>query len=225
MSNITALNFSTFLSANLNKINQYNHCVFNEKKNIVDYIAAICNKNPEELYDQMEVRRVLIDNREKMIYFVKGFKLKGKGFIKMKFHALSPDYYGIIFEDNILTEDVIVSEELGDIDEIVYNTVKDLWFFLFDKDYFDIKYLENNNIKITPRKLILEASIYSIFNKIIDINGINFDNYVFSRFFKLIINSEFDKESIKECLQYLSSDEEINDPYKLLQYVYKINNL
>lgn len=222
MSNITALNFSTFLSTNLNKINQYNHCVFNEKKNIVDYIAAICNKNPEELYDQMEVRRVLIDNREKMIYFVKGFKLKGKGFIKMKFHALSPDYYGIIFEDNILTEDVIVSEESGFIDKIVYNTIKDLWFFLFDKDYFDTKYLENTNIKITPRKLIFESSLYAIFNTILDVD---FDNYVVSRFSNLIPNKYFDKESIKECLQYLSSDEEINDPYKLLQYVYKINNI
>lgn len=222
MSNITALNFSTFLSTNLNKINQYNHCVFNEKKNIVDYIAAICNKNPEELYDQMEVRRVLIDNREKMIYFVKGFKLKGKGFIKMKFHALSPDYYGIIFEDNILTEDVIISEESGFIDKIVYNTIKDLWFFLFDKDYFDTKYLENTNIKITPRKLIFESSLYAIFNTILDVN---FDNYAVSRFSNLISNKYFDKESIKECLQYLSSDEEINDPYKLLQYVYKINNL
>lgn len=222
MSNITALNFSTFLSANLNKINQYNHCVFNEKKNIVDYIAAICNKNPEELYDQMEVRRVLIDNREKMIYFVKGFKLKGKGFIKMKFHALSPDYYGIIFEDNILTEDVIVSEESGFIDKIVYNTIKDLWFFLFDKDYFDTKYLENTNIKITPRKLIFESSLYAIFNTILDVD---FDNYVVSRFSNLISNKYFDRESIKECLQYLSSDEEINDPYKLLRYVYKINNL
>lgn len=222
MSNITALNFSTFLSTNLNKINQYNHCVFNEKKNIVDYIAAICNKNPEELYDQMEVRRVLIDNREKMIYFVKGFKLKGKGFIKMKFHALSPDYYGIIFEDNILTEDVIVSEESGFIDKIVYNTIKDLWFFLFDKDYFDIKYLENTNIKITPRKLIFESSLYAIFNTILDVD---FDNYVVSRFSNLISNKYFDRESIKECLQYLSSDEEINDPYKLLRYVYKINNL
>lgn len=222
MSNITALNFSTFLSTNLNKINQYNHCVFNEKKNIVDYIAAICNKNPEELYDQMEVRRVLIDNREKMIYFVKGFKLKGKGFIKMKFHALSPDYYGIIFEDNILTEDVIVSEESGFIDKIVYNTIKDLWFFLFDKDYFDTKYLENTNVKITPRKLIFESSLYAIFNTILDVD---FDNYVVSRFSNLIPNKYFDKESIKECLQYLSSDEEINDPYKLLQYVYKINNI
>lgn len=222
MSNITALNFSTFLSTNLNKINQYNHCVFNEKKNIVDYIAAICNKNPEELYDQMEVRRVLIDNREKMIYFVKGFKLRGKGFIKMKFHALSPDYYGIIFEDNILTEDVIVSEESGFIDKIVYNTIKDLWFFLFDKDYFDTKYLENTNIKITPRKLIFESSLYAIFNTILDVD---FDNYVVSRFSNLIPNKYFDKESIKECLQYLSSDEEINDPYKLLQYVYKINNI
>lgn len=222
MSNITALNFSTFLSANLNKINQYNHCVFNEKKNIVDYIAAICNKNPEDLYDQMEVRRVLIDNREKMIYFVKGFKLKGKGFIKMKFHALSPDYYGIIFEDNILTEDVIVSEESGFIDKIVYNTIKDLWFFLFDKDYFDTKYLEDSNIKITPRKLILESSLYAIFNTILDVD---FDNYVVSRFSNLISNKYFDRESIKECLQYLSSDEEINDPYKLLRYVYKINNL
>lgn len=222
MSNITALNFSTFLSTNLNKINQYNHCVFNEKKNIVDYIAAICNKNPEELYDQMEVRRVLIDNREKMIYFVKGFKLKGKGFIKMKFHALSPDYYGIIFEDNILTEDVIVSEESGFIDKIVYNTIKDLWFFLFDKDYFDTKYLENTNIKITPRKLIFESSLYAIFNTILDVD---FDNYVVSRFSNLISNKYFDRESIKECLQYLSSDEEINDPYKLLRYVYKINNL
>lgn len=222
MSNITALNFSTFLSTNLNKINQYNHCVFNEKKNIVDYIAAICNKNPEELYDQMEVRRVLIDNREKMIYFVKGFKSKGKGFIKMKFHALSPDYYGIIFEDNILTEDVVVSEESGFIDKIVYNTIKDLWFFLFDKDYFDTKYLENTNIKITPRKLIFESSLYAIFNTILDVD---FDNYVVSRFSNLIPNKYFDKESIKECLQYLSSDEEINDPYKLLQYVYKINNI
>ena len=222
MSNITALNFSTFLSTNLNKINQYNHCVFNEKKNIVDYIAAICNKNPEELYDQMEVRRVLIDNKEKMIYFVKGFKLKGKGFIKMKFHALSPDYYGIIFEDNILTEDVIVSEESGFIDKIVYNTIKDLWFFLFDKDYFDTKYLENTNIKITPRKLIFESSLYAIFNTILDVD---FDNYVVSRFSNLISNKYFDRESIKECLQYLSSDEEINDPYKLLRYVYKINNL
>lgn len=222
MSNITALNFSTFLSANLNKINQYNHCVFNEKKNIVDYIAAICNKNPEDLYDQMEVRRVLIDNREKMIYFVKGFKLKGKGFIKMKFHALSPDYYGIIFEDNILTEDVIVSEESGFIDKIVYNTIKDLWFFLFDKDYFDTKYLENTNIKITPRKLIFESSLYAIFNTILDVD---FDNYVVSRFSNLIPNKYFDKVSIKECLQYLSSDEEINDPYKLLQYVHKINNI
>ena len=222
MSNITALNFSTFLSTNLNKINQYNHCVFNEKKNIVDYIAAICSKNPEELYDQMEVRRVLIDNREKMIYFVKGFKLKGKGFIKMKFHALSPDYYGIIFEDNILTEDAIVSEESGFIDKIVYNAIKDLWFFLFDKDYFDTKYLENTNIKITPRKLIFESSLYAIFNTILDVD---FDNYVVSRFSNLISNKYFDKESIKECLQYLSSDEEINDPYKLLQYVYKINNI
>lgn len=218
--NITALNFPTFLSDNINTINRYNQCIFNEKKNIIDYIASIYNRSDiEELYDKITLRKILVDNTHKTIYFVSGFKSNARigAFLPMQFHALSPNSQAIVFEDSILDKSII--EEEVNRDGLITDCIKRLWEFLFSDKYFDKTYMYAY-VNISPKDILFHSSVYAILSKVLDLNVDEFINKKFTNEFN-IGNSNTDM--LKECIMYLIDGTDKNDPYKFLNYVYNIN--